>query len=180
MCTDARHFILPWIRSQLPVVVVVVARQAEVEAVVAEVAVRQVVPQAALVVEAERPAQLQLPVQAHQVLALPVLRAQLRLRLFRPAVRLQQVAEVVDKAHPVQVAVAERVQVVVAVVVAERLPVGIVRGPQFPAWNSSICCLPQASIRMRISSHVARKSAPAVVSTIPCSVQEPRRCIVQR
>jgi len=171
-----RRSLLPSIISQLPLVVA--ARQAE--AVVAVVVVPQVAHPAALDVVV-RQAQAQLPVlqavqdllplRAAEVLVLRVLPVRAQLPLFRPEVRLPQVAEVVRvKVDRLQLAAvaAEAVVAVAAEAVVHRLVRPIARVPQFPAWNSSISCLPQASIPMHILSHVARKSVPAADSMIPC------------
>jgi hypothetical protein len=99
------------------------------------------------------------------------------LLLFRP--RPVRLLRVVAEDKPVPVAVVRAVVEVAAATEADRLwPVVVFApAPQFPAWRLSMRCSQRAPIPTWHSARAALKPAPAVVSAIRCSVQEPRRCI---
>jgi hypothetical protein len=157
---------LRWTIGQLPAAVLA-ARQAavlveaEAEPVRRVVAVEELAQLPVPAVEAQVPLELRLPL-------LPLSRQ-------RP-VRLLRVVAVADKPVPAAVV---RAVVEVAAAEADRLwpVVAFAQVPQFPAWRLLMRCSQRAPIRMWHSVRVVRKPAPAVVSAIRCSVQEPRRCI---
>jgi hypothetical protein len=139
----------------------------------------------------EVPAQLQVQVLLRRAVEVPVRLLLLRaavpslllcLALQRVVIRQLRLVAAVDKL--VVAVVAVRAVVVAEVVEAVALRLWLVtrfaQVPQFPAWRSSMPCSQRAPIPMWHSARVVRKPVPAVVSAIRCSVQEPRRYIVQR